>query len=58
MVFLKFTDSSFWNHAYLSQSTKVFGVFNNKECPSICASGGNFNSDKPTVSYPKSYLSI
>jgi len=49
LKFRRISDNSFWNHAYLSQSTKVFWVVNNKECPSICASGGNFNSDKTTV---------
>ena len=48
LKFRRISDSSFWNHAYLSQSTKVFWVVNKKECPSICASGGNFNSDKTT----------
>ncbi|MEL7315591.1 MAG: hypothetical protein AAFN08_11615, partial [Cyanobacteria bacterium J06559_3] len=50
--FRRIPDHSFWENAYLSQPTKVYWVINEQGCPTICASKGNFNSDKPEVPIP------
>ena len=45
--FRRISDESFWENAYLSEPTTIFWVTNEDECPVICASLGNFNSDDP-----------
>lgn len=50
LKFRRIPDEGFWENAYLSEPTKIFWVVNEDECPSICASSGNFNSDDPETS--------
>lgn len=50
--FRRIPDDSFWQNAYLSQPTKIVWVMNHPQCPSICASLGNFNSDNPNAEIP------
>lgn len=45
--FRRIPDNSFWENAYVSESSKVYWVVNKGQCPSICSSSGNFNSDNP-----------
>ena len=46
-MFRMIPDSWFWEEAYLSKATKIFWIIKNLDCPTICASQGNFNSDDP-----------
>lgn len=45
-------DNDFWQHAYLSEPTKIYWIISNEGCPSICVSKGNFNSDNPWEPIP------
>jgi len=46
-------DRSFWQDAYVSQKTRIYWITNEADCPSVCASPGNFNSDSPEREIPE-----